>query len=91
MAGEGAMSHAIQSLKFNRSQKRSQRKEKLDWSNYTSNENEVGYDPIKATPELLEEIRNRLQNENKQRRKRLLFFLGAFVLISVMFFYIISK
>ena len=27
MAGEGAMSHAIQSLKFNRSQKRSQRKE----------------------------------------------------------------
>lgn len=85
------MSHAIQSLKFNRSQKRSQRKEKLDWSNYTSNENEVGYDPIKATPELLEEIRNRLQNENKQRRKRLLFFLGAFVLISVMFFYIISK
>lgn len=85
------MSHAIQSLKFNRSQKRSQRKEKLDWSNYTSNENDVGYDPIKATPELLEEIRNRLQNENKQRRKRLLFFLGAFVLISVMFFYIISK
>ncbi|MDK2770792.1 MAG: hypothetical protein KYX68_00990 [Flavobacterium sp.] len=91
MAGEGVMSHAIQSLKFNRSQKRSQRREKLSFGDYHSNVNEIGHDPIKATPELLEEIRNRLQNENKQRRKRLLFFLGAFVLISVMFFYIISK
>ncbi|SHI48091.1 hypothetical protein [Flavobacterium haoranii] len=91
MAGEGAMSHAIQSLKFNRSQKRSQRKEKLDWSNYTSNENEVGYDPIKATPELLEEIRTRLQKENKQQKKQLIVFIGISALISVALFYIISR
>lgn len=91
MAGEGAMSHAIQSLKFNRSQKRSQRREKLSFGDYHSNENEIGHDPIKATPELLEEIRTRLQKENKQQKKQLIVFIGISALISIVLFYIISR
>ena len=53
MAGEGFMMNAIQSLKFNKAQRRSQ---KLDWKDYVGQEKVPGRDPIKATPELLEEI-----------------------------------
>lgn len=69
MAGEGAMSHAIQSLKFNRAQKRSQRRDKLNFTDYHSNTDDVGYDPIKSTPEQLEAIRLRVQTENKKRKQ----------------------
>ena len=70
MAGEGAMSHAIQSLKFNRAQKRSQRREKLSFSDYHSNQERIGHDPIKATPQLLAQIRTKLQTENKKRKNK---------------------
>lgn len=71
MAGEGFMMNAIQSLKFNKAQRRSQ---KLDWKDYIGQEKTAGRDSIKATPELLEEIRIRFQAENKKRKKRQILF-----------------
>lgn len=82
MAGEGFMMNAIQSLKFNRSQKRSQRRDNLNFSDYHSNPDDVGYDPIKSTPEQLEAIRMRIQAENK-KRKRVQILFALFSLIFV--------
>lgn len=87
MAGEGFMMNAIQSLKFNRAQKRSQRNGKSNWSSSESNSEKIGHDPIKATPELLEEIRTRLQAENKKRKNRTIIFAILSLLITFYIFY----
>lgn len=91
MAGEGAMSHAIQSLKFNRAQKRSQRRDKLNFTDYHFNPDEVGYDPIKSTPEQLEAIRIRLQTENKKRKKRQIILAVLSFVVAIFLIYIISN
>lgn len=62
MPGEGSMMHAIISLKNNRRTKKS-RLEKF--VNTTSNGHDEFVDHIKATPEQLAAIRQRLQAENK--------------------------
>ncbi|MCO6173984.1 hypothetical protein NHF50_02905 [Flavobacterium sp. NRK F10] len=85
MAGEGFMMNAIQSLKFNKAQRRSK---KSDWKDYAGQEKVPGRDSIKATPELLESIRSQKQKENKKRNKiRILFiviYLSAILLISTL-------
>jgi len=86
MAGEGFMMNAIQSLKFNKAQRRSQ---KLDWKDYVGQEKVPGRDPIKATPELLEEIRIRIQTENRKRKKRQILFALLSFLIALSVFLII--
>lgn len=89
MAGEGAMSHAIQSLKFNRAQKRSQRRDKLNFTDYHSNHDDVGYDPIKSTPEQLEAIRLRVQTENKKRKKiQIILVLLSFIITALITYFI---
>ncbi len=90
MAGEGAMSHAIQSLKFNRAQKRSQRRDKLNLSDYHSNHDEIGHDPIKSTPEQLEAIRLRMQAENKKRKKIQIILVLLSFIITVLITYFIN-
>ena len=62
MAGEGSMMHATTSLKNNRRERKS-RLEKF--VNTTSNGHSEFIDPIKATPEQLAAIRQKLQEENK--------------------------
>lgn len=62
MAGEGSMMSANTSLKNNRRIKTS-RLEKF--VNSTSNGYDEFVDPIKATPEQLAEIRQKLQEENQ--------------------------
>ncbi len=62
MAGEGSMMHATTSSKNNRRNKTS-RLEKF--VNTTSNGQDEFVDPIKATPEQLTAIRQKLQEENK--------------------------
>ena len=91
MAGEGAMSHAIQSLKFNRAQKRSQRRDKLNFSDYHSNPNDVGHDPIKSTPEQLEAIRLRMKAENKKRKKTQILLALLSIVIAILLVYLISN
>lgn len=89
MAGEGAMSHAIQSLKFNRAQKRSQRRDKLNFTDYHFNHDEIGHDPIKATPELLEQIRTKLQTENKKRKQiQIILVLLSFIITALITYFI---
>jgi len=68
MAGEGSMMHAIKSLKNNRALRKNDRN---GWKKLIGSKKENWEDPIQASPELLEEIRNRLQAENKatQRKK----------------------
>ena len=62
MPGEGSMMHAIISLKNNKRNKKS-RLEKF--VNTTSNGHDEIVDHIKATPEQIAAIRQRLQAENK--------------------------
>jgi hypothetical protein len=68
MAGEGSMMHAIKSLKNNRVLRKNDRN---GWKKLIGSKEEKWEDTIQASPELLEEIRNRLQAENKatQRKK----------------------
>ncbi|BCY29650.1 hypothetical protein [Flavobacterium okayamense] len=91
MAGEGAMSHAIQSLKFNRAQKRSQRRDKLNFTDYHSNHDDVGHDPIKSTPEQLEAIRLRMQAENKKRKKTQIILAILSFVVAIFLIYVISN
>lgn len=62
MAGEGSMLHAIITMRNNRRE----RKSKLEKLKNTSNNREKNIDPIKASPELLRNIRTTLQEENKK-------------------------
>jgi len=64
MGGEGSMMAANQSLKANRAQLR--RKERGKFS-LVSNSGEKFVDHKKASPELLEEIRERLQERRKRK------------------------
>ena len=68
MAGEGSMLQAIKSLNNNRALRKNKRN---GWKKLIGSKKEKWEDPIQASPELLEEIRNRLQAENKaiQRKK----------------------
>lgn len=91
MAGEGSMLHAIKSLKFNRSQRNSQKFERPKWQDYPSSEEIPGNDPIKATPELLEEIRTRKQLENKKRKNRDIMLAILSVLLTIVIIYLVTQ
>ncbi|MEZ4853961.1 hypothetical protein [Flavobacterium sp.] len=91
MWGGGFMLQAIQSLKFNKEQRASSKFSRPDWKDYHINYNEVGYDPIKATPELLEEIRTQKQLENKKRKNRDILFAILSLLIVIIFFIYLSN
>ena len=79
MAGEGFMMSANTSLKNNRRNKTS-RLEKF--VNTTSNGQDEFVDPIKATPEQLATIRQKLQAENKATlRKKIIMTVSIIGLI----------
>jgi cytoskeletal protein RodZ len=79
------MMQAIKSLAYNKSLRGNHNR--TSWKDYKIKNNKPLEDHIKATPELLEEIRTRLQAENKKRRKQeLLFLLLSFVIIIVILY-----
>jgi hypothetical protein len=84
MAGEGSMMHAIKSLKNNRALRKNNRN---GWKKLIGSKEEKWEDPIQASPEVLEEIRNRLQAENKEiRRKKIIntaIFIGIFLALVI--------
>ena len=85
MAGEGSMMHAIKSLKNNRALRKNDRN---SWKKRIGNKKEKWEDPIQASPELLEEIRNRLQAENKAiRRKKI---INTSIFISILLVLVIT-
>jgi len=91
MWGGGFMLQAIQSLKFNKEQRASSKFSRPDWKDYHINSYEVGYDPIKSTPEQLEEIRNRIQKENKKRKNRDIYLAVLSLIIIIIFFIYVSN
>ena len=89
MAGEGSMMGAIQSLKNNRALRKNNRNK---WKDLVGNniENPIE-DYIKASPELLLEIRNRLQKENRLQAKRAYIKLIIVIVFFVISFYLFNK
>jgi hypothetical protein len=80
MAGEGSMMQAIKSLAYNKSLRGNHNRS--SWKDYKIKNDKPIEDHIKATPELLEEIRSRIQIENKKRKKQeLLFLLLSFIIL----------
>jgi hypothetical protein len=90
MAGEGAMMQAIQSLAYNKSLRN--KHNRSSWKDIKIQEQTPGNDSIKSSPELLEAIKNRLQAENKKRKKQqiLLAFFSLFVAIFLIYLITIS-
>lgn len=85
MAGEGFMMQAIKSLAYNKSLRGNHNR--TSWKDYKIQNNKPIEDRIKATPELLEEIRTRLQAENKKRKKQeFLFLLLSFIMLTVILY-----
>lgn len=71
MAGEGSMMQAIKSLAYNKSLRGNHNR--TSWKDYKIRNDKPLADHIKTTPELLEEIRTRLQAENKKKETRIHF------------------
>ena len=67
MAGEGSMLQAIKSLNNNLALRKNNRN---GWKKLIGSKEEKWEDPKQASPEVLEEIRNRLQAENKAIRTK---------------------
>lgn len=63
MAGEGSMIQAIKSLAYNKSLRGNHNRS--SWKDYKIKNDKPIKDHIKATPELLEELRSRIQIETK--------------------------
>lgn len=85
MAGEGSMMQAIKSLAYNKSLRGNHNR--TSWKDYKIRNDKTLVDHIKATPELLEEIRTRLQAENKKRKKQeFIFLLLSFLIIIVILY-----
>ncbi len=87
MGGEGAMMAAIQSIRNNK-KLRSKRKSK-GISFVTNSTEKTEYNLPKATPEKLQEIKTRLQKENKKRRVKQLLLLGVSltIIVSVLIYF----
>jgi len=85
MAGEGSMMQAIKSLAYNKSLRGN--RNRTSWKDYKTQNDKPLEDHIKATPELLEEIRTRLQAENKKRKKQQIIFVTSMVLILIFMIY----
>ncbi|MFD2910145.1 hypothetical protein ACFSX9_15550 [Flavobacterium ardleyense] len=87
MAGEGSMLHAIKSLAYNKSLRN--KFDRSSWKDYKNSNSEPLIDHKKASPELLAEIRTRLQAENKKSKKQLLIFIAlVFFCFLILYFYI---
>jgi hypothetical protein len=87
MAGEGSMLHAIKSLKNNRALRKNDRN---GWKKLIGSKEEKWEDPIQATPEVLEEIRNRLQAENKKTKRHQIIFILFYIFIVSIFVFFLS-
>lgn len=89
MGGGGSMMGAIISLKNNLALRN--KAKRSEWKNYLGTKNEVGYDPIKSTPEQLEAIRIRIQAENKKRKNRQIMLAFLSLIVAVILIYLVSN
>lgn len=89
MAGEGSMLHAIKSLAYNKSLK--SKNNRVSWKDYKIKDLTPGNDPITTSPEQLEAIRVRIQNENKKRKKHQIMWALLSIIVAILVIYLITK
>ncbi|UGS22952.1 hypothetical protein [Flavobacterium channae] len=89
MGGGGSMMGAIISLKNNLALRN--KAKRSEWKNYLGTKDEVGYDPIKSTPEQLEAIRIRMQLENKKRKKHQILLAFLSLIAAILIIYLVSN
>ncbi|MBA4153237.1 hypothetical protein [Flavobacterium sp.] len=86
MPGEGSMLHALISSRNNKRN----RIDKLKRLENTSNETSEFVDPIQATPELLESIREKMLIERKLERKKLIVKVTLFLIVLFILLYVFN-
>lgn len=89
MAGEGSMMGAIISLRNNKALRNNGKR--ANWKDYVGTKDVPTEDHIKASPKLLAEIRNRLQAENKRKKKQQIFFVFLSFVFALSVVYGISR
>ena len=87
MPGEGSMLHALISSRNNKRN----RIDKLKRLENTSNKTSEFIDPIQATPELLESIRQKMQTERKVERTKLIIKTTLFLIVFFIALYIFNN
>ena len=85
MAGEGSMMHAIHTMRNNKALLKDKRRN--SWKNYIGNNIIPTEDHIKASPELLAEIRAKLRKERKQKIKANIFYFILTIAVLIILFY----
>ena len=80
---------AIKSLAYNKSLRGN--RNLTSWKDYKIKNDKPLEDHIKATPELLEEIRTRLQAENKKRKKYKIILALLSIIVAILVIYLITK
>lgn len=89
MAGESSMMQAIKNLAYNKSLRGNHNR--ASWKDYKIKNDKPLKDHLIATPELLEEIRTRLQAENKKRKKQEFIFLLLSFFIIIVIIYLLNN
>lgn len=89
MGGGGSIMGAIISLKNNRALRN--KAKRSGWKNYIGTKDIPTNDPIKASTELLEEIRNKKTAENKKRKKQQIIFVILSLILTFLIIYGVSK
>ena len=85
MGGGGSMMGAIISLRNNKSLLKDKRRN--SWKNYIGNNIVPTEDHIKATPELLAQIREKFRKERKQKvRENIVFLLLTIISLAILFY-----
>ena len=85
MGGGGSMMGAIISLRNNKSLLKDKRRN--SWKNYIGNNIVPTEDHIKATPELLAQIREKFIKERKQKvRENIVFLLLTIISLAILFY-----
>ena len=87
MGGGGSMMGAIISLKNNKALLKNKRR--ANWKNYVGNKIVPTKDHIKASPELLAQIREKFKAERKQKVKENIFYFIITIIILIILFYAI--
>lgn len=87
MAGEGSMMHAIKTMQNNKALLKDKRRN--SWKNYVGVKNVPTEDHIKASPELLAQIREKFEAERKQKVKENIFYFIITIIVLIILFYAI--
>ena len=89
MGGGGSMMGAIISLRNNKSLLKDKRRN--SWKNYIGNNIVPTEDHIKASPELLAEIREKCEKERKQKVRENIVYLFLTIISLALLFYVLYR